>query len=66
VRIADNVRFSFRKIDIDFVGSAIPRIENLDRCCARPPQRPGKWRCGKAPDCSYVEATQVEVQKSFW
>jgi len=26
----------------------------------------GKWRRGKAPDCSYVEATQVEVQKSFW
>jgi hypothetical protein len=26
----------------------------------------GKWRHGKAPDCSYVEATQVEVQKSFW
>jgi hypothetical protein len=26
----------------------------------------GKWRRGKAPDCYYVEATQVEVQKSFW
>jgi hypothetical protein len=26
----------------------------------------GKWRHGKAPDCSYLEATQVEVQKSFW
>src|SRR5438270_9966336 len=26
----------------------------------------GKWRRGKAPDCSYVEATQVEMQKSFW
>jgi hypothetical protein len=26
----------------------------------------GKWRRGKAPGCSYVEATQVEVQKSFW
>ena len=26
----------------------------------------GKWRRGKAPGCSYVEATQVDVQKSFW
>jgi hypothetical protein len=26
----------------------------------------GKWRRGKAPGCSYVEATEVEVQKSFW
>ena len=26
----------------------------------------GRWRRGKAPDCYYVEATQVEVQKSFW
>jgi hypothetical protein len=26
----------------------------------------GKWRRGKTPDCSYVEATQVEAQKSFW
>ena len=26
----------------------------------------GKWRRGKASRCSYVEATQVEVQKSFW
>jgi len=26
----------------------------------------GKWRRGKAPGCSYVEATHVEVQKSFW
>ena len=26
----------------------------------------GKWRRGKAPGCSYVEAALVEVQKSFW
>jgi len=26
----------------------------------------GKWRKGNAPGCSYVEATQVEVRKSFW
>jgi hypothetical protein len=27
----------------------------------------GKWRRGKMPDCTYVEATQVEaIQKSFW
>jgi hypothetical protein len=26
----------------------------------------GKWRRGKAPGCYYVEATQVEVQKSSW
>jgi hypothetical protein len=27
----------------------------------------GKWRCGKAPGCSYVEAIQAEaIQKSFW
>ncbi|HXP35195.1 MAG TPA: hypothetical protein VN827_06590 [Chthoniobacterales bacterium] len=26
----------------------------------------GRWRRGKAPGCYYVEATQVEVQKSFW
>jgi hypothetical protein len=26
----------------------------------------GKWRRGRTPDCYYVEATQVEVQKSFW
>lgn len=26
----------------------------------------GKWRRGKAPGCNYVEATQAEVQKSFW
>jgi hypothetical protein len=27
----------------------------------------GKWRLGgKRTDCWYVEATQVEVQKSFW
>ena len=26
----------------------------------------GQWRRGKAPGCVYVEATQVEVQKSFW
>jgi len=25
----------------------------------------GKWRRGK-PGCDYVEATQAEVQKSFW
>jgi len=25
----------------------------------------GKWRRGKAPGCYYVEATQVEVQKSL-
>lgn len=27
----------------------------------------GKWRRGRAPECSYVEATQAEaIQKSFW
>ena len=26
----------------------------------------GKWRRGKTAGCSYVEAAQVEVQKSFW
>ena len=26
----------------------------------------GKWRRGKASGCSYVEATGVEVQKTFW
>jgi hypothetical protein len=27
----------------------------------------GKWRRGKAPGCSYVEATQAQaIQKSFW
>ena len=26
----------------------------------------GKWRRGKVPECNYVEATQAEVQKSFW
>jgi hypothetical protein len=26
----------------------------------------GKWRRGGTPGCSYVEATQVEFQKSFW
>jgi hypothetical protein len=27
----------------------------------------GKWRRGKTPGCSYVEATQAEpIQKSFW
>jgi hypothetical protein len=26
----------------------------------------GKWKHGKTPDCSYIEATQVEVQKSLW
>jgi hypothetical protein len=26
----------------------------------------GRWRRGKAPGCYYVEATQVQVQKSFW
>src|SRR5438477_5024290 len=26
----------------------------------------GKWRRGKTAGCSYVEATQVESQKSFW
>lgn len=26
----------------------------------------GKWRRGKTPGCSYVEATQADVQKSFW
>ena len=26
----------------------------------------GKWRRGKGPGCNYVEATQVEVRKSFW
>lgn len=26
----------------------------------------GKWRRGSAPGCSYVEVTQVEVQRSFW
>lgn len=26
----------------------------------------GKWRRGRAPDCTYVEATQVEIQKSLW
>jgi len=26
----------------------------------------GKWRRGKASGCNYVEATQVEVQKSAW
>ena len=26
----------------------------------------GKWRRAKGSGCSYVEATQAEVQKSFW
>ena len=26
----------------------------------------GKWRHGKMAGCNYVEATQVEIQKSFW
>jgi hypothetical protein len=26
----------------------------------------GRWRRGRAPGCYYVEATQVEVQKTFW
>ena len=26
----------------------------------------GKWRRGKAPGCNYVEATEAEIQKSFW
>jgi hypothetical protein len=26
----------------------------------------GKWRRGKAAGCNYVEATQAELQKSFW
>ena len=26
----------------------------------------GKWRRGKTPDCTYVEATLAEIQKSFW
>ena len=26
----------------------------------------GNWRRGKAADCKYVEATQVEIQRSFW
>jgi hypothetical protein len=26
----------------------------------------GKWRRGKTPGCNYVEATQAEIQKSFW
>jgi hypothetical protein len=26
----------------------------------------GRWRRGQAPGCNYVEATQAEVQKSFW
>ncbi|HEX4639480.1 MAG TPA: hypothetical protein VH170_08335 [Chthoniobacterales bacterium] len=26
----------------------------------------GKWRRGKSAGCNYVEATQAEVQKSFW
>jgi hypothetical protein len=26
----------------------------------------GKWRRGKEPGCTYVEATDVEVQKGFW
>jgi hypothetical protein len=26
----------------------------------------GKWRRGEAAGCYYVEATQVEAQKSFW
>ena len=26
----------------------------------------GKWRRGKASGCNYVEATQVEMQRSFW
>ena len=26
----------------------------------------GRWRRGKAPGCNYVEATQAEVQRSFW
>jgi hypothetical protein len=26
----------------------------------------GRWRRGTAAACYYVEATQVEVQKSFW
>jgi hypothetical protein len=26
----------------------------------------GKWRSGRTPGCTYVEATGVELQKSFW
>lgn len=27
----------------------------------------GKWRRGKTPDCTYIEATQADlIQKSFW
>ena len=26
----------------------------------------GRWRRGKTASCDYVDATQAEVQKSFW
>src|SRR5437588_7661555 len=26
----------------------------------------GKWRRGKAAGCNYIEATQAELQTSFW
>src|SRR5439155_25070076 len=40
VRVANHVRISHRKIDIDLDGSADEAIENSDRRRARSPDRP--------------------------
>ena len=67
---ASQIMFVFRGARSTSVSMAAPfRVSKILTDAARDRRTVhvwGKWRRGKAPECSYVEATQVDVQKSLW
>jgi hypothetical protein len=67
---ASQIMFVFRGARPTSVSMAAPfRVSKILTDAARDRKTvrvSGKWRRGKAAGCSYVEATEAEVQKSFW
>jgi hypothetical protein len=67
---ASQIMFVFHSARSTSVSMAAPfRISKILTDAARDHRSvhvSGKWRRGKASGCSYVEATRVEVQKTFW
>jgi hypothetical protein len=67
---ASQIMFIFHSTRSTSISMAAPfRVSKILTNAARDRKTvhvSGKWRRGLVPGCSYVEATQVEVQKSFW
>jgi hypothetical protein len=67
---ASQIMFVFHGARSTSVSMAAPfRVSNILTDAARDRKTvhvSGKWRRGKVPGCSYVEATEAEVRKSFW